>query len=195
MLKRSSRHPTVRPSRAREPADGLLLLLAVLFLLGCLFGSLLGRSGAPAQWLSDVPAAGGQDAGFWQTFFLYAKYELAAYLLGTTYFGVAALPVLSVLKGCVYSRAAAALLSTGKNGLVDVLALQALPALLSVACFLVLSADGIRNARRLSGLLRGERTPPVKNRLVHALISLPLLFCGTAIYIYLVPALMTLFHK
>ena len=193
MLKRRKKRPAPGRSGGNEAADGTLLLLAALFLFGCLLGSLLSGDGAKlSSRLQDLPASAWRS-DFWQAFFDYAKYALAAFLLGTTTCGVAALPLLCVWKGFVYSRtAAAAIVQNG--GISAALLAPGLPAVLSIACFLVLSADGFQNARRLCGLVKGAHLPPVRLRLAHAAVCLPFLFGGAAVAVYLVPILTNLFH-
>ena len=195
MLKRYRQHPG--PSfRRREDGGRVLMLLAQFFLCGCFIGSVFGNSRSLDARLSDF--SGMDELGtqsFWPALLTFSKYHIAAFLLGSTYYGVLFLPLLCCLRGYAFSRTAAVLISSStNNGAVTALAVLGLPAVFSLTCFFVLSLDAFLNARRVLGLVSDKHVPCVPHRLLRAALCFPVLLCGNAVSVWLVPKLVSLLH-
>lgn len=195
MLKRYRRQLPGPPLRRGEDGGRVLLLLALFFLSGCFAGSVFGNSRSLDARLSDFP---GVDAlgtqSFWPALLTFSKYHIAAFLLGSTYYGVLLLPFLCCLRGYAFSRTAAVLVAASPNGAVTALAVLGLPAVFSLTCFFVLSLDAFLNARRVLGLVSEKHAPRVPRRLLRAACCFPVLLCGNAVSVWLVPKLVSLLH-
>lgn len=179
-------------NRGDENAERLLLLLALIFLTGCLIGSVFCGSSGPTAIFSEST---GDSASFWQSLLTFSKFHIAAFLLGSTYYGVALLPLLCFLKGCVLSASAEQLIASRQSGgFAAVLLSMGLPAVISILCFLVLTSDSFKNASRLLSLAKGRPAQAVPYRLLRAALCVPLLLCGNAFSYYLSAKILTLLH-
>lgn len=184
------------PLRERENGGRALLLLALFFLAGCFMGSVFGNSSQFPACLSDFP---GMDAlgkeSFWPTLLSFSKFHIAAFLLGSTYYGALLLPFLCCLRGYAFSRTAAVVVSvTAKDGFLTALIVLGIPALFSLTCFFVLSLDAFLNARRVLDLVCEKHSPKIPGRLLRAALCVPVLLCGNAVSVWLVPKLVSLLH-
>ena len=195
MRKRIERFSGAR-LRRHEDGSRAFLLLALFFLGGCFAGSVFGVSSLPAALLSDYPGNDRlQSQPFWMSFLEFSRFHIFAFLLGSTYYGVILVPLLSLLRGYAFSRTAAGLLAGGTGGgVLSTLAALGLPAVFSLSCFFLLTQDALFSSRHLLGLVRARPAPRPERKLLHAILCVPLLLCGCLAQIYLVPKLVSLLH-
>lgn len=188
------KHSVVRKMRGGSAQNGkALLLLSLLFLAGAFCGSVLGGTESPNALLADLPVQSGDGEAFWQQFANFTKYHAAVFLLGTSYYGVLFLPLLCALRGYALSRTAASLLFAGGSAALPEMLFQMIPGeLFSLACFFVLLDDAFANAGYLFDLVRNRHRPRPERRALRALLCIPVLICGNAVNLYLVPRLVSL---
>ena len=180
-----------------EPENGrLLLFFSTLFLAGCFLGCVFGGTNEPAELLADCVRLG--DTGrqdYWRTLLDLVKYPLAAFLVGTSYYGVLFVPLLCLLRGYAFARTSTYLLaSADENGILHTMLVLGLPSLFALSCFFIISIDSFKNARRLFCLNAGKHAEPVRTRVQHALLCVLLLICGTELSIRIIQKLLPLFH-
>ena len=190
------KHSAVRRIRGNSERSGkTLLFLSLLFLAGAFCGSVFGGTKSPDALLADLPMQSGNGEAFWRQLAVYSKYHIAAFLLGTSYYGVLFLPALCALRGYALSRSAASLmLASGTSGLLKTIFAMLPGELFSLACLFVLLDDAFANAGYLLDLVRNRHKPRPERRVLRALLCIPVLICGNAVNLYLVPKLVSLLH-
>lgn len=179
----------------KKENDSSFLLLAFSFLAGCLAGSLIGAFHGFDSALSDFIGFDAlKSSDFFYIFLSFIRFHIAAFLLGSSFYGVVLLPVLSCLRGYALSCTAAAVISCyPNNGIIMAFVILGIPAVLSLPCFFLISTDGFLSSRRILNLVRGNSVPIVSYFYLRTLACLPVLAAGTAIEIKLVPYLVSLF--
>ena len=137
-----------------------IYLLALFFLLGSVFGALVGAfsdaEGIPRMIQRYVhPEASGISfiGVLWNT----SWYHLLAIFLGSSVFGFALLPALSALRGYLMTVTVASIItSIPGSGILLTLVYLGFPAMLSIPCFFVLSTDAFAASRRLYVTVSGN---------------------------------------
>lgn len=178
----------------RKDSKFPFLLLSLSFFLGCIAGSLIGSFHDFDAALSDfIGFSALESSDFFYVFFNYSRFHIAAFLLGTSFFGVIFLPILCCVRGYALSCTAATIISCYPgNGIVMALVILGVPAVLSLPCFFIMSLDGFFNSRRILNLVRGNSAPRVDNIYIRTIACLPVLAAGTIIEMKLIPYLVSL---
>lgn len=170
------------------------LLLILSFSVGCLAGSLVGSFFEFGSSLSDFMGVSGLESSNAVTvFFHFSRFHLVAFLLGSSFFGVALLPVISCLRGYALSCTAASIISCyPNNGIIMAVVILGIPAMISLPCFFTISIDGFMSSARIFHLVRGNSAPRKDKLYARSLACLPFLAIGTLLEIKLVPYLVSL---
>lgn len=170
------------------------LLLILCFSAGCLTGSLTGKFFGLDSVLNDFPGLSTiNSASPIGVFFNYSRFHLVAFLLGSSFLGLALLPALSFIRGYALSCSAATIISgSPTNGIIMAAVAVGIPALISLPCFFVISIDGYMSSARIFHLVRGSSAPRQDKLYARFLACVPVLAVGTLILIKFVPYLVSL---
>ena len=170
------------------------LLLILSFSAGCLAGSLVGSFFKFDSSLNDFMGISSlESASAVTVFFHFARFHLVAFLLGSSFLGIALLPVLSCIRGYALSCTAASIISCyPSNGIIMAAIILGIPAIVSLPCFFTISIDGLMSSNRIFHLVRGNSAPRKDKLYTRSLACLPFLAIGTLIEIKLVPYLVSL---
>lgn len=170
------------------------LVLILCFSAGCIAGSVLGSFFEFGSFLNDYLGAtviGSQSPV--SLFFNYSRFQLFAFLFGTSFLGLALLPALSCIRGYALSCTAASIISAyPDNGIIMAAVILGIPAILSLACFFVISIEGFKSSERIFHLVRGNSAPRKDKLYARFLACVPFLAIGTLIEIKFVPYLVSL---
>lgn len=171
-----------------------LILFSLCFLAGCLLGSAFGSR---SEWLS--PAADGylfsnpDEFGTVFSALWCIRFQLLAFLLGTSFLGTFFLPVLIVFRAFLLSCASYDIITEyTQNGVIMALIIICLPALISVTCFMVISSEAFSSSLSLMRLTCGDYRRARGNRCKYFLFCLPFMAVGIILEIRIVPYLVTL---
>ena len=138
--------------------NGFLNLLFILFIMGSVVGAFVGNlsSGEYALGLvsaSMEPGAAGLLSALWSC----GKFHLLVLAAASSLLGVAAVPVLAVMRGYLISCGAAALIAGYPDkGFLIVLAIIGLPGMFSVPSFFMLSSWAMQSSARLISAAAGR---------------------------------------
>ncbi|MBP8640692.1 MAG: stage II sporulation protein M [Oscillospiraceae bacterium] len=170
------------------------ILLILSFLLGCLAGSLVGSYFKLDTSLNDFLGFSTlKTLNVVTVFFHFTRFHLVAFLLASSFYGIALLPVLSCIRGYALSCTAATIMSCyPSNGLIMALVILGIPALISLPCFFTISIEGFMSSSRIFHLVRGNSAQRKDRIYARTLVCLPFLVIGTLIEFKLVPYLATL---
>ncbi|MFB0920882.1 MAG: stage II sporulation protein M [Oscillospiraceae bacterium] len=170
------------------------LVLILCFSAGCLAGSLIGSFFGFDSFLNDYAGASVINSQSpVSLFFNYSRFQLVAFLLGTSFLGLALLPVLSCIRGYALSCTAATIISAyPDNGIIMAAIILGIPAIFSLACFFVISIEGFKSSERILHLVRGNSAPRKDKLYARFLACVPFLAIGTLIEIKFVPYLISL---
>ena len=169
-------------------------LLILSFSVGCLTGSIFGSFFGYDSILNDFPGISviGTSSPI-NIFFNFSRFHLVAFLLGSSFLGLALLPVLSCIRGYALSCTAASIISCypGKGAIMAAVILG-IPAVFSLPCFFIVSIEGYMSSARIFHLVRGSSAPRKDKLYTRFLACLPILAVGTLIEIKVVPYLVSL---
>ena len=170
------------------------ILLILSFLAGCLAGSLIGSLFEFDSALNDFAGISAlETTGAVSVFFRFIRFHLVAFLLGSSYFGIVLLPVLSCIRGYALSCTAATIISCyPQNGIIMAILILGIPAIISLPCFFTISIDGFSASARLFHLVRGNSAPAKDKLYARTLFCLPFLIGGSLIEFKLVPYMVSL---
>lgn len=170
------------------------LLLILSFSVGCLAGSLVGSFFEFDSTLNDFLGLSKlETSSSLSVFFHFARFHLVAFFLGSTFFGIALLPVLSCIRGYALSCTAASIISCyPNNGIIMAAVILGIPAIISLPCFFTISIDGFMSSARIFHLVRGSSAPRKDKLYAKSLACLPFLVIGSLIELKLVPYLVSL---
>ncbi len=195
MKMQTNRRTTRRvvPSRAGERQQGLIVFLALCFLLGAVAGALIGtlsETGDMTGMMAELSTEAGNLNSFLHALWDATWFPLLVLLAGTSLLGMLFVPLLSVARGYLLSCTAAAVLHSYPWKTVAVL--LGIPSLLEIPCFLVLAVDAIRTSRRLvvaagGGPPSAEHDNPI---LRHTVICLFVLTVSALIETFILPVLL-----
>ena len=187
-----------RRFRSAPAWDGLtrLAFLAVCFAVGALggffFSGWTGENPALLEYLNRYFQMAGQgngvDPSLWSSIWDLVRWPLAAFLLGSTAFGIVGVPVLLGVRGFLLSFAAATFVRLfGLSGMAVSLAAFGVTALVAVPVLFAVSADAFRQAQ---GRLSGDRPPTWRQRLQAFPPCAGLLVLAVALQQTVMPALL-----
>lgn len=187
-----------RRLRSAPAWDGLtrLAFLAICFAVGALggffFSGWTGENPALLEYLNRYFQMAGQgngvDPSLWSSVWDLVRWPLAAFLLGSTAFGIVGVPVLLGVRGFLLSFAAATFVRLfGLPGMAVSLAAFGVTALVAVPVLFAVSADAFRQAQ---GRLSGERPPTWCQRLQAFPPCAGLLVLAVALQQTVMPALL-----
>lgn len=187
-------HLSRRRLQPKETLELCFFLAALCFVLGAILGCLIGTSfpdsAKAAGNLIDFSLLG---KGFISGFLGFALFSFVAVFLGSSYLGLAFLPLLTGARGYILSCSAASIISSsGDSGLVMALILLGIPALISLPCFFLVAVDAAISSRRLGEISRGGYAPPKNKLMLHFFMTLPFLALGTLLEMKLVPYLVSI---
>lgn len=170
------------------------LLLILCFSAGCFAGSLTGSFFGLDPVLKDFcDFSTGCSSNPISVFFGFSRFHLVAFLLGSSFLGLALLPVLSCIRGYALSCTAASIISSyPEKGVIMAAVILGIPALLSIPCFFVVSIDGYMSSVRIFHLVRGNSAPRKDKLYSRFLACIPILALGTLAEIKFVPYLVSL---
>lgn len=198
-------------SKART-AERFVLLSFGLFLLSCLVGLYLGYLLARQQatvvapelraYLGAYSLAAERSAlsaqQVLQTFFLYYRYPMLAFLLGFASFGILLIPPLSALLTFSFSYAVCCFTASfGSKGIALAASLLGLRYCLTLPCFFVLAAPSLRTSWELTRCTLGQsarRTAILFDRtyFLRFFIVAAILAAGAMLDLWLAPWLLSL---
>ncbi len=187
-------HLSRRRLQPKETLELCFFLAALCFVLGAILGCLLGISfpdlAKGAENLLDFSFLG---KGFISGFFGFALFSFIAVFLGSSYLGVAFLPLLMGARGYILSCSSASIISSlREGGLVMALIVLGIPAIISLPCFFAVAVDAAISSRRLGEITRGRYVPQKNKLMLHFLMTLPFLALGTLLEMKLVPYLVSI---
>ncbi len=170
------------------------VVLILCFSAGCLTGSLVGSFFGFDSLLNDYAGASViASRSPVSLFFNYSRFQLVAFLLGTSFLGLALLPALSFIRGYALSCTAATIISAyPDNGIIMAAVILGFPAIFSLACFFVISIESFKSSERILHLVRGNSAPRKDKLYARFLACVPFLAIGTLIEIKFVPYLISL---
>ncbi len=170
------------------------LLLILCFSAGCFAGSLTGSFFGLDPVLKDFSDfSTGCSSNPISVFLSFSRFHLVAFLLGSSFLGLALLPVLSCIRGYALSCTAASIISSyPEKGVIMAAVILGIPALLSIPCFFVVSIDGYMSSVRIFHLVRGNSAPRKDKLYSRFLACIPILALGTLAEIKFVPYLVSL---
>ena len=170
------------------------VILILCFSAGCLSGSLAGSFFGFDSFLKDYAGASViATQSPVSLFFNFSRFQLVAFLLGTSFLGLALLPVLSFIRGYALSCTAATIISAyPDNGIIMAAVILGIPAIFSLACFFVISIEGFKSSERIFHLVRGNSAPRKDKLYARFIACIPFLAIGTLIEIKFVPYLIAL---
>lgn len=185
--------------RSAPAWDGLtrLAFLSICFVVGALggffFSGLTGENTALLDYLNRyfqmVSQGNGVDPPLWSSIWDLVRWPLAAFLLGSTAFGIVGVPILLGIRGFLLSFAAATFVRLfGLPGMAVSLAAFGVTALVAVPVLFAVSADAFRQSQ---GRLSGERPPTWSQRLQAFPPCAGLLVLAVALQQTVMPALLT----
>lgn len=185
--------------RSAPAWDGLtrLAFLSICFVVGALggffFSGLTGENPALLDYLNRyfqmVSQGNGVDPPLWSSIWDLVRWPLAAFLLGSTAFGIVGVPILLGIRGFLLSFAAATFVRLfGLPGMAVSLAAFGVTALVAVPVLFAVSADAFRQSQ---GRLSGERPPTWSQRLQAFPPCAGLLVLAVALQQTVMPALLT----
>lgn len=182
----------VNPFQSKSRIYFLVIILC--FSTGCLAGSLahsfFGFGSFLNDYLGAAEIASQNPIGL---FFNFSRFQLVAFLLGTSFLGLALLPALSFIRGYALSCTAASIISAyPDNGIFMAAIILGVPAIFSLACFFVISIEGFKSSERIFHLVRGNSAPRKDKLYARFLACIPFLALGTLIEIRFVPYLISL---
>lgn len=183
--------PRLQPKEILELCFFLMALCFVLgAILGCLMGTTFPGSAAAAVSLLDFQLIGSE---FISVFFGFALFNLLAVFLGSSFLGIAFLPILTGARGYILSCSAASIISSpADGGLIMALITLGVPALVSLPCFFIVVVDAAISSRRLGEIMRGRYAPQKNKLMLHFFMTLPFLALGTLLEMKLVPYLISI---
>jgi uncharacterized membrane protein SpoIIM required for sporulation len=181
------------PPKTGERRQGLIVFLALCFLLGAVAGALIGtlsETGDLTDLMAQLSTETGDLKGFFHALWDATWFHLLVLLAGTSLLGILFVPVLSIARGYLLSCTAAAVLHSYPWK--TVLVLLGIPAILEIPCFLVLAADAVRTSRRLAAAANGivphiEQDNPI---LRHTVICLLVLTISAVVETFILPVLL-----
>ncbi len=170
------------------------LALILCFSAGCLAGSVVGSFFGFDSFLNDYLGADAIASSSPVSLFLnYSRFQLVAFLFGTSFLGLALLPALSCIRGYALSCTAATIISAyPDNGIIMAAVILGVPAIFSLACYFVISIEGFKSSERIFHLVRGNSAPRKDKLYARFLACVPFLAIGTLIEIKFVPYLVSL---
>lgn len=174
-----------------------LLIFSLCFLAGGLLGSIAG-CGSP--WLLSL-ADGYLNQNINNFSIVLAilwcvRFQLLAFILGTSYLGTFFIPLLLVLRSFLLSCGSSTIIAAyPQNGIIMTLVLVALPALISIPCFWVISSEAFSSSLSLVRLASGNFIKSNINRFKYFLICLPFMALSVIAEIRIVPYLVSLITK
>ena len=170
------------------------LLLILSFLAGCLAGSLVGSFFEFDSSLNDfIDFSTLETSSIVTVFFHFTRFHLVAFLLASSFYGIALLPALSCIRGYALSCTAASIISAySQDGIIMALVILGIPAIFSLPCFFTISIEGFFSSSRILHLVRGNSAPRKDKLYAKTLACLPFLAIGTLIEFKLVPYLVSL---
>ena len=187
---------TLGKSRLTYQKDSKIyfILLILSFLIGCLAGSIVGSFFNSDSPLNDfIGFSTLKTVNVVTVFFHFTRFHLVAFLLASSFYGIALLPVLSCIRGYALSCTAASIISCyPNNGIIMALVILGIPAIISLPCFFTISIEGFMSSSRIFHLVRGNSAQRKDKIYTRALLCLPFLLIGTLIEFKLVPYLATL---
>ncbi|NLV86959.1 MAG: hypothetical protein GX025_07055 [Clostridiales bacterium] len=187
-------HLSRRRLQPKEILELCFFLVSLCFVLGAILGCLVGTS-----FPDSAKAAGGLldfnflGMGFVSGFLGFAMFSLLAVFLGSSYLGVAFLPLLTGARGYILSCSSASIISSsGDGGLITALIVLGIPAFISLPCFFTVVVDAAISSRRLGEITRGRYAPQKNKLMLHFFLSVPFLVLGTLLEMKLVPYLVSI---
>lgn len=185
--------------RSAPAWDGLtrLAFLSICFGVGALggffFSGLTGENPALLDYLNRyfqmASQGNGVDPPLWSSVWDLVRWPLAAFLLGSTAFGIVGVPILLGIRGFLLSFAAATFVRLfGLPGMAVSLAAFGVTALVAVPVLFAVAADAFRQSQ---GRLSGERPPTWSQRLQTFPPCAGLLVLAVALQQTVMPALLT----
>ncbi|MEG0875786.1 MAG: hypothetical protein RSD32_01840 [Oscillospiraceae bacterium] len=183
-------------SSPNKKYNSCFLVFSLCFTVGCVLGCFVGSvSGSPENvfHFSGAPPLG--LASFFLIFLRISWFHIFAAALGSSFLGIGFLPILAGVRGYALSLTAASIiLSNQQQGIIMALILLAVPALLSLPCFFIISVDAFFSSRRLLELHRGRSSVPRGKLPIHCLICAPILILAALLQMKLIPYLISLLN-
>ena len=169
-----------------------LYLLSGCFLLGSLFGVFIGSfsiDGEIPGLITKHITGEFSRVTYLSVLWNISWYHLLAIFLGTSIFGVALLPLLSLLRGYLLSLTVASIIvSVAKNGILLAIIYIGIPSIISLPCFFIISMDSFTLSKKLCLLLNGTyKQAPDLAIIRHAVICGVLLAASALLETYILP--------
>lgn len=174
-----------------------LLLFSLCFFAGGLLGASLGSD---SPWLLSLADGylfkNPQNFSAALAILWCLRFQILAFILGTSYLGTVFIPLLIVFRSFLLSCASSTIISSyPQNGVIMALIVVALPALVSIPCFWVISSEAFSSSLSLVRLASGNFFKSNVNRCKYFLICLPIMALGVILEIKIVPYLVALITK
>lgn len=139
--------------------NNVLYGLFVLFILGSILGAFVGVLSGEEHIqaaLSPQVLQNSSTVSVWKSLWNHGKFHVLILLCASSVLGVAAVPVLTIVRGYLISCSAALFYTSyPQDGFLLVLVVLGIPGLLTIPSFFMLAVDALLSSRRLLSLSTG----------------------------------------
>lgn len=170
-----------------------LILISSFFFAGCVLGAFFGTNYSIAD-ISKSAFFGftSDDGSLLLEVAAFIWLHVLVVLLGTTFLGVAFVPVTALLKGFIFSCASATIISMGSpSGIIIALVALGVPSLFAIPAFIALCDNAFFRAGKLLALMRGDQAAIMQKSDARILLCIPVLALGYIADLKLVPYLIS----